>query len=125
MAITYTTTINNARVSSQDELENVIKEVDVTIKGQDGTCTFELPTTVKFGPADPDDFTDFDDLTEAELIAWVEAQESIEPVKAHIALVLEKEVAKAALAQKPLPWQPAPPPMPEPPMPQTTPAPAE
>lgn len=121
MAITYTTKINNARVSSQDGLENVIKEVEATIKGQDGSCTFELPTTVKFGPADPEDFTDFEALTEAQLIEWVEAQESIEPVKAHIALVLEKEVAKAALVQKPLPWQPVPEPMPEPPAP----APAE
>lgn len=111
MAITYTTKINGARVASQDELENVIQEVDVTIKGEDGTCTFELPTTVKFGPADPDDFTDFNALTEEQLVAWVEAQESIEPVKAHIALVLEREVAKAALEQKPLPWAPEPAPI--------------
>lgn len=114
MAITYTTTITGARVASQDDLENVIKEVDATIKGVDGTCSFELPTTVKFGPADPEEFTDFEELTEEQLVEWVEAQESIEPIKAHIAYVLEKEVAKAALEQKPLPWAPAPDPMPEP-----------
>lgn len=107
MAVTYTTQINNARVASQDDLADVIKEVDVTIRGEDGACAFALPATVKFGPADPDDFTAFEDLTEAQLVSWVNAQDAVVPIKAHIAYVIAQEVAKAALEQKPLPWSPA------------------
>lgn len=109
MAIAYTFAINGARVGAEAPLADVVKELDVTVTGQDGACQFTLPTTVKLGVADPENFTAFADLTEAQLLAWVEAQtEALAPIKAHIAYVVEKEVAKAALEQKPLPWAPTP-----------------
>lgn len=116
MAITYTTHITAVRVASQEDLEDVVKEVDVTVTGANGAVTFTLPTTVAMGPADPEAFTPFSDLTEAQLLAWVEANPSLEPVQAHVAYVVAKEVERAALTPKPLPWAPAPPTI-EPPIP--------
>jgi hypothetical protein len=105
MAITYTIVITAVRVSAQNELDNVIREVDCILTGHDGACTFELPTTVKLDPANPEEFIQFAELTEAELTTWVENHKSVVPVRAHIEMILEREVAKTALEQKSLPWE--------------------
>lgn len=110
MATQYTTAINSCRVHAQGDLSNVVKEVNATITGTDDiypTCTFSLPTQVTFGPADPQSFTPFEDITEAEMIGWVNAQaDMIASVQAHIDMVVQKEVALAELQPKPLPWAP-------------------
>jgi hypothetical protein len=109
MAIEYTLKINAVRVHNVGELQNVVKEVDVTMKGTDSGCSFELPFSVNVGDPAPENFVDFSQLTAAEVEAWVWAQEDqLAPYKAHIAYVVAKEVEKAALEQKPLPWAPAP-----------------
>jgi hypothetical protein len=121
MAITFSYTVTGARVGTQDDLADVVKELDVVVKGVDGTATFELPATVKFDAADPDDFTDFADLTEAQLVSWVEADSSLDNVRAHVAYVVAKELEKLALTPKPLPWAPEPV-APEPTAPEPAPA---
>lgn len=109
MAIEYTLTINAVRVHNLGELQNVVKEVDCNLKGTDSGCSFELPICVKVGDPAPESFIDFASLTPAEVEAWVWAQEDqLAPYQAHIAYVVAKEVEKAALEQKPLPWAPAP-----------------
>jgi len=122
MATVYTTAINSCRVTSQGDLTDVVKEVNCTITGTDDvatSCTFSLPIMVTFGPADPASFTPFADITEAEMVAWVEAQtDQISPVQAHIDFVVQKEVALAVLTPLPLPWAPPTPP-PVPPSPET------
>jgi hypothetical protein len=40
------------------------------------------------------------------MIAWVSSLESLDATKAHIALVVAKELEKAALTSKTLPWAP-------------------
>lgn len=116
MPIVYSTTINGVRVKTESGMTDVVKEVDISLTGVDGTCEFTLPVTVKMPAADPESFTAFDDLTEAQIVSWVEAQDDVlQPRKAHIAIVLEREVEKAAAQSKPLPWEPAPvPPAPSP-----------
>jgi hypothetical protein len=108
MAIVYTYKVNAARVVAQGGLADVVKEVEVTVSGADGAAKFELPVTVKLADADPESFTDFSSLTEEQIVAWVESDPSLDGTKAHIAFVVEKEKAKLALEQKPLPWVPAP-----------------
>lgn len=114
MATQYTTAINSCRVTTQGDLPNVVKEVNCTITGTDDvvtSCTFSLPIPVKFGEADPQSFTPFEDITEAEMVNWVNAQTNqIAPVQAHIDYVVQKEVALAELQPKPLPWAPPVPP---------------
>ena len=108
MAIVYSYKINAARVVAQDGLTDVIKEVEVTVTGTDGAAKFDLPTTVKLGAADPGSFTAFTALTEEQLVSWVENDAVVESVKAHIAMVVAKEVEKLASESKPLPWAPVP-----------------
>jgi hypothetical protein len=114
MAIVYSYKINAARVVAQDGLADVVKEVEVTVTGTDGAAKFDLPTTVKLGAADPGSFTAFGDLTEEQILAWLDAPPipgvptTLEGIKAHIAFVVAKEVEKLAMEQKPLPWAPAP-----------------
>lgn len=108
MAISYTITITGARVGTEADLVDVVKELEVTVVGKDGAAQFALPTTVQLGAPDPDNFTNFADLTEVQLIDWAEAQPQLDPIKAHVAYVVAKEVEKLALTQKPLPWQPVP-----------------
>lgn len=105
MAITYTIKINGARVHTQGGLTDVVKEVDASMTGTDGEASFTLPFSVQLAEADAETFTAFASLTEAQLVEWVEAEtEKLESMKAHIALVVAKEVEKLALTQKPLPW---------------------
>ena len=114
MAIVYSYKINAARVVAQDGLTDVIKEVEVTVTGTDGAAKFDLPTTVKLGAADPSSFTAFGDLTEEQILAWLDTPPipgvptTLEGIKAHIAFVVAKEVEKLAMEQKPLPWAPVP-----------------
>ena len=114
MAIVYSYKINAARVVAQDGLTDVIKEVEVTVTGTDGAAKFDLPTTVKLGAADPGSFTAFGDLTEEQILAWLDTPPipgvptTLEGIKAHIAFVVAKEVEKLAMEQKPLPWAPVP-----------------
>lgn len=114
MAIVYSYKINAARVVAQGDLTDVIKEVEVTVTGTDGAAKFDLPTTVKLGAADPSNFTAFGNLTEEQIVAWLdipptpELPSRLEGVKAHIAFVVAKEVEKLASESKPLPWAPAP-----------------
>lgn len=104
MAIAYTYAINAARVVSQSGLTDVVREIDVTVTGQDGAARFDLPTKVLVGEPDPAHFTAFESLTEAQMISWIENDPALDPTKAHIALVVAKEVARLAMEQKPLPW---------------------
>lgn len=108
MAIVYSYKINAARVAAQDGLTDVVKEVEVTVTGTDGAAKFDLPVTVKLADADAQSFTAFDQLTEEQIIGWVENDPSLDGTKAHIAFVVAKEVEKLASESKPLPWAPAP-----------------
>jgi hypothetical protein len=108
MVIEYTYKINAARVVAENGLTDVVKEVEATLTGTDGAATFALPITVKLADADASSFTAFADLTEAQIVSWVENDPSLEGTKAHIAYVVEKEAAKLAMEAKPLPWVPAP-----------------
>ena len=120
MAIVYSYKVNGVRVVAEGGLADVVKEVEVTVSGADGAAKFDLPVTVKLGAADSDSFTAFGDLTEAQIVSWLESDPSLDGTKAHIAFVVEKEAAKLAMENKPLPWAP---PAPEPaaPLPVETP----
>lgn len=108
MAIEYSITLHNARVHSQDELIDVVKELDVSLIATDGQSTISVPFMVELEPANPENFSTFDKLTEEEMISWVWAQtDVIERNKAHVELILNKEIEKGKLVSKDLPWKPA------------------
>lgn len=112
MPATFTTTINSARTASEGGLTQVVKQVEFTVTGSQDGQSFALPQSVSLGAAEATSFTPFAQLTESQVVAWVEsAFENMDAVKAHIQIVLDRECAKAALTSETPPW--APPPAPE------------
>ena len=105
MSVIFEINIDAIRATSIGEMENVIKEVDITVRGVAGTASFELPQSVELGDPDPQNFIQFGSLTKSDIIAFVESSfENIDVVKAHIQYVLDKEVAKTSLIEVNLPW---------------------
>lgn len=109
MSATFTITVNKVYTATEDNLANVVKKAEWTLHGEQEGKTFELPQTTDLSAADPEQFVAFDNLSEANVIAWIEsACQSMDSIKAHIQFVLDKECAKAALESPAMPWAPAP-----------------
>lgn len=113
MSATFETKINAIRTGTVGELTNVVKRVEFTVKGTEQGQSFELPQSVDLADPQSEAFVPLAQVTETNVVAWVEENfTNMDGVKAHIQSVLDKEVAKAALAEAPLPWAPAPAPEP-------------
>ena len=104
---TFTIKINSIRTATVNGLENTVKQVAWTLVGEEAGQKFELPQTTDLADPASENFIQLTSLTEADVTSWVEATETRMPgIKAHIQMVLDKEVAKAALAETPMPWAP-------------------
>lgn len=117
MSATFTIKINAIRTTTVGERANVVKQVDWTLTGEEAGQSFSLPQTTTLADPDGQPFIDLANLTEAEVIAWVEATDTrIPSIQAHVQSVLDKEVAKSALTSTAMPWapvEPTPEPAPE------------
>ena len=103
----FTIKVNGIRTATVNGLENTVKQVDWTLVGEESGQKFELPQTTSLADPASEGFVPLANLTEAAVIAWIEATETRMPgIKAHIQLVLDKEVAKSALASTAMPWAP-------------------
>jgi hypothetical protein len=103
----FTIKVNAIRTTTVANHTNVVKQVDWTLVGEESGQKFELPQTTTLADPDGQPFIEFANLTEANVIAWIEATDTRIPgIKAHIQYVLDKEVAKTALAQATMPWAP-------------------
>lgn len=102
----FTIKVNGLRTTTVGNNSNVVKEVSWTLIGKEGTCTFELPQTTQL-PDPTEGFIPLTSLTEAEVISWIETNETrLLNIKAHIQLVLDREVSKNALEVAKMPWAP-------------------
>jgi hypothetical protein len=107
MSATFTIKINGIRTTTVGERANVVKQVDWALVGEESGQKFELPQSTTLADPDGQPFVELANLTEAEVTAWVEAAAgNIDGIKAHIQMVLDKEVAKAALTSTAMPWAP-------------------
>lgn len=107
MSANFEIIINRILTGSVGELSDVIKKVDFTVKGVENGQSFELPQTVDLSEPEAGKFKPLSEVTEADVVAWIQANfTNMAAVEAHIQFVLDKEVAKAALQTKPLPWMP-------------------
>ena len=105
--MTFAIKITGLRTQTVNGVENVVKQVEWTMIGTEGTQTFELPQTTTVPDPQSDGFIPLANLTEAQVIAWIETHDArISAIQAHIQSVLDREVAKAALASAPMPWAP-------------------
>jgi hypothetical protein len=114
MSATFTYTVTGLRTTTVGDNTNVVKQVDWIITGEEAGQKFELPQTTQLPDPDGQPFIPLNQLTEAEVIVWIEANdERIDSIKAHIQYVLDREVAKAALENATMPWAPVVEPAPE------------
>ena len=104
---TFTIKVNGIRTATVNGLENTVKQVDWTLIGEEAGQTFALPQTSTLADPSSEGFVPLANLTEAAVIAWIEATEThLSGVKSHIQTVLDKEVVKSALASTSMPWAP-------------------
>lgn len=108
MSAIFEINVNGIRTGIVGNLTDVIRKVEFTVKGIEQGQSFALPQTVDLTEPQAESFKPLAQVTEADVVAWVEENfANMDGVKAHIQIVLDKEVAKAALESKPLPWAPA------------------
>lgn len=104
MSTTYTWNVNTMDVApSADELTDVVKVIHWRLTATNGVHTAETYSTVSLDAPDAENYTAFADLTEAQVISWVESKLNVEEMKTN----LENQLA--ALANPPIvvkqgPW---------------------
>ena len=118
MSATFEITINSVRTADINGMSDAVKQVSFDVRGSQQDQHFNLPQNVDLGDPDSAAFKAFSELTEADVVAWVEANFSqMDSVKAHIQHALDRQIAEASLQAKPMPWQPEPAPVTPPPIP--------
>jgi hypothetical protein len=105
----FTIKVSGIRTATVGNRTNVVKQVDWTLIGEESGQKFELPQTTALQDPNGQEFIELANLTEANVVTWIEATDTRIPgIKAHIQFVLDKEVAKSALASTSMPWAPVP-----------------
>lgn len=100
----FTIKVNGLRTKTVGANSNVVKEVEWTLIGKQDTCNFELPQSTQL-PDPIENFIPITDLTESEVISWIENNESrLLGIKAHIQLVLDQQSLKNNLEVVKMPW---------------------
>jgi hypothetical protein len=111
--VTYTWRIERLDVAlTGGTLTNVVRKIHWRLFGDDGTNTLDLYDYVTLGDADPEDFTLFENLTEATVITWLEAAINAragegEPTVAQIRTSLAGMLAAkrtTSVEPMPMPW---------------------
>ena len=90
MAITYNLAIREMETAPvEGGLENVVKLIHWMYVGEDGGYSGDAHGAVEMGEASSDSFTAFDDLTEEQVVAWVESMINLEKIQSDIAARIE------------------------------------
>ena len=104
MSTTYTWNVSTMDTApSQDGLSNVVKTIHWRLKADNGTHIVETYSAVSLDSPDAENFTDFDSLTEAQVISWVESKVDLEALKAGLDTQLE-QLANPPIVTKQGPW---------------------
>lgn len=100
--ITYSWRFSQLKVAqSQGELSNVAHSIDYRLcRIEDSGIAYHYGT-LEFAPADPENFVPFDQLTEADMIAFAEATLGAELDT--IKTALGEQIANP-IVEMPLPW---------------------
>lgn len=104
MATVYTWNVNTMDTApSEDGLSDVVKVIHWRFSATNGTHTAETYSTLSLEAPDAENFTAFADLTEAQVIAWVESKLDVESMKASLDAQLER-LANPPIVTKQGPW---------------------
>lgn len=104
--VNYTIKPTSIRTKTLDGLTGVVKLVEWILEGELNGQKFSLPQTTVLEDPDPTSFIPLNQITEQQVVQWIETAVDLQPLKGHIEYVLNKEAAKASLTQENLPWAP-------------------
>ena len=93
----WTWTFRNAKVANEDGLTDVIKSVGYELKGTRGSAVHVIGGETGLGAPDPENFTPFASLNEAQMIAILGTSVNIDALKTQIDAWHDEEI-------KPLPF---------------------
>lgn len=99
MTATFKYNIDDFKVYSTGQAQNIVKSVKFTIVCEHMGQAKESFQTIEFADPDFANFTAFKDLTQDQIIAWVTAhlgQEEIDALKFGLQSVIEQDAAKAS-----------------------------
>ena len=71
MSVTFTIDISNAKSTNMNGMNNIIKEVKLSIKGTDGANTVTNFFPVKLDNPEAENFIDYENLTRDQILKWV------------------------------------------------------
>ena len=102
--INYSWTISSLETAPVDgELNDVVKIVHWRYKGVDGDYSAEVYSSYACPSPSETDFTAYPDLTEADVVSWLEAGIDVEAMQESIASQIEDQ-KNPKIVSKPLPW---------------------
>jgi hypothetical protein len=113
MALTYVYAVTSLKKTTDGSIENVVVQTNWTCTGtdEDGySGVFNGATPFPLSSVDPDNFIPYEELTEADIIGWIEAV-VVGSYKEHIDAQIMKQIAliKDPVVEVPsneLPWSP-------------------
>jgi len=118
MNITYTWSISGMKMApSLDGLTDVVTNVQFKYTGTDSDSGFsaDFQGAIPVGTPDPSSFVPLADLTEVEVIAWVQSIYPMDHPNEMVQKGIENQIAPTN-EDAPMPWAPPPPDPPDPPL---------
>lgn len=106
MAITYTWSVTGLMVENKEDLTNVAVMSNFSINGTDGEHTGQVSYAVNLLPADAENFTPYNEITQAQALQWTKDALGEDRVAAMEGEVAD-QITKAAIPvpqPAPLPW---------------------
>jgi len=88
---------------SENGLTDVVKVIHWRLTATDGTNTADVFSTLPLDTPDAENFTAFSELTEAQVISWVESKLNLESIKTSLDERLER-IANPPIVVKQGPW---------------------
>lgn len=100
----YTWTISSLETAPKEgQLNDVVKIVHWRYKGVDGDYSAEVYSSFACSEPSATDFTAYPDLTEADVIAWLEAGLDVDSLKSNIDSQIDGQ-KNPKIVTLPLPW---------------------
>ena len=102
--INYSWTISSLETASVDgELNDVVKIVHWRYKATDGEYSAETYSSFACAEPSPSDFTAYPDLTEADVIGWLENALDVQAMQESLASQIA-DLKNPKIVSLPLPW---------------------
>jgi len=104
MAINYNWVISAMETAPVDgNLNDVVKVVHWRYQATDGDYQAETYSSYACGEPSPNDFTAYPDLTEADVIGWLESGLDVQAMQESLATQIES-LKNPTIVNKPIPW---------------------